>query len=412
MPGARVPGMARLPPWLSRTGHLQYLLRFIPKRRTLLPILMSVTPQLCALVSALVAHYDATVLPLWSGSGWNAAMRLPYEALDGKTGQPLPAVRYRAMACARQLYVFSLAGQAGHARTLFGSLRAVFGNGEGGWRYSVDAAGASLDATRDLYTHAFVVFACAAYYRATSDAAALATLRQTVDVVERRFADGRGLYRSALAENFDDVGAGVLQNPVMHLTEAYLAALDATGDDWFARRLREMADAVHARFVDPASGCIAELPQGEPGNRIEPGHQFEWYSLLAAAPRGVFDGSPLAGALPRAFDFAWRHGVAPGTLGVAAALEADGTQRDGTQRIWAQTEFARALALHGDASSLAALAVWLEQFRTRFLHAGGCHECLSPAGEVVRGEMPSTTPYHLATAYQALLALTRSGAAA
>ncbi|UBM07553.1 AGE family epimerase/isomerase [Cupriavidus metallidurans] len=365
-------------------------------------------PTLTARISALLAHFDTAVLPPWTGAGWNPAMQLAHEALDGATGQPLPDKRYRAMACARQLYVFATAGNLTHADTLFAALQRHFGDGAGGWIYSVDADGQPLDTTRDLYTHAFVVFACAHYHRAGGSAAALDLLRRTVDVIESRFADGSGLYHAALAEDFTSNGSGVLQNPVMHLTEAYLAALEATGDTWFANRLRDLADAVHARFVDAANGCVAELPQGSAGNRIEPGHQFEWYSLVMTAP-ALFADVALSSALRRAFDFARRHGVADDTLGVCAAVDGAGGVLDATERIWAQTEFARALAVKGsvdhDGEALDTLAVWTDRFRTRFLHAGGWHECLAPDGMVVRAEMPSTTPYHLLTAYQALGAL-------
>ena len=54
-----------------------------------------------------------------------------------------------------------------------------------------------------------------------------------------------------------------------------------------------------------------DIPVG-PGNRIEPGHQFEWYSLVMTAP-SVFGDGPLAEALPRAYTLARRHGVADGT---------------------------------------------------------------------------------------------------
>lgn len=356
-------------------------------------------------IAALLAHFDAAVLPAWTGAGWNPSMALAHEALEGASGLPLPDQRYRAMACARQLYVFATMGNLPHAATLFQSLIRHFGDGAGGWIYSIDARGAPLDTTRDLYTHAFVVFACAHYYRASGDEAALDTMRRTIAVIEARFADGNGLYHAALAANFGPNETGVLQNPIMHLTEAYLAAHDVTGDAWMAQRLKTLADAVHTRFVDPADGCVAELAQGKVGNRIEPGHQFEWYSLVMTAPQ-LFGDGPLAASLPRAFAFARRHGVADGTLGVCAALDGQGAVQDANERIWAQTEFARALmvkaSVDGDAAALAELENWIDQFRARFLHAGGWHECLAPDGAVVRAEMPSTTPYHLLTAWQAL----------
>lgn len=51
-------------------------------------------------------HFRQVIVPLWQGPGWNAELALPYEALSA-AHQPLAPQRYRAMACARQLYVFA-----------------------------------------------------------------------------------------------------------------------------------------------------------------------------------------------------------------------------------------------------------------------------------------------------------------
>jgi hypothetical protein len=73
-------------------------------------------------------------------------MALPYEALDAEH-QPLPPQRYRAMACARQLYLFSsLIGRVPaaeeRAAALFRSLQRHFHDAEhGGWFYSIDPHG-------------------------------------------------------------------------------------------------------------------------------------------------------------------------------------------------------------------------------------------------------------------------------
>jgi mannose/cellobiose epimerase-like protein (N-acyl-D-glucosamine 2-epimerase family) len=360
-------------------------------------------------IAALDRHYRDTIVPLWRSTGWNMALNLPYEALSGATGLPLQVERYRAMACARQLLVFSQAGQPGsaaaaHAGRLFRSLQDYFGDGKGSWIHSVDAAGQPSDSTRDLYTYAFVTYACAEYYKRGGGEAALGLMKQTIELIEKRFADGNGLYVSALGEDYADIGAGTLQNPIMHLTEAYLAAYDIAGDDWYKRRLREIGRAVQARFVDPVNGCVAELPMGEAGNRIEPGHQFEWFSLVIGAP-AVFADLELHAGLHRAFDFAYRHGVMQANLGVAAAIAADGTLLDDRQRIWAQTEFARALAVEGSIRSLEILTQWARHYRERFLHSGGWHEVLGATDELLRQDMPSTTPYHLQSAYVALRAL-------
>src|SRR5471030_2935557 len=90
------------------------------------------TPELSALFTAVQDHFRQVIVPLWQGPGWNADMALPYEALDADH-RPLPAQRYRAMACARQLYLFSsLIGDPGaafaedRAAALFRSLQRHF----------------------------------------------------------------------------------------------------------------------------------------------------------------------------------------------------------------------------------------------------------------------------------------------
>ena len=357
---------------------------------------------LSAQAAAVRTHFAQTVLPIWRGPGFNAAMQLPYEAVAPDTHAPLPVTRYRAMACARQLFVFSQAGDAAHAARLFEALCRYFRDDKaGGWFFSVDAAGAPLDTTKDLYTHAFVVFACAYFAMATGERAALDIVTQTSTLIAARFADGRGLLNAALDVDFSTVVARPVQNPMMHLAEAYLAAREATGEPGFDTLLAALASAIATHFVHAPTGAVAELPIGSSDNRLEPGHQFEWFYLVKRAGATIAD-SGLEGALAQAFDFAQRHGVDPVTGGVYAALNTDGSMQDPTQRIWAQTEYLRALATRASEADLALLPTQIERFRKRFLHGSGWYECKTPAGEVARADMPSTTPYHLATAYASL----------
>jgi mannose/cellobiose epimerase-like protein (N-acyl-D-glucosamine 2-epimerase family) len=353
-------------------------------------------------------HYEQIVLPIWRGDGFNQTLQLAYEAVAGDGRTPLPPSRYRAMACARQLFVFSRAGDKTHADRLFDSLRHYFQDKQnGGWFYSVDANGAPKERQKDLYTHAFVVFACAEYARQAHRADSLAVLHETSALIETRFADrasraaGASL-NAVMSEDFATVLGAPLQNPLMHLTEAWLAALEVTGDAAFDRRLAALATGIARDFVHRATGCIAEMPIGSAGNLLEPGHQFEWLFLVEASGHEAFRASGLTQAMNTAFDFAQRFGVDPSTGGVAAALDENGRIVDSGQRIWAQTEYLRALATHGSAAALDHLPKQIELFVARFLTREGWIESRSTEGAITRAEMPSTTPYHLATAYAAL----------
>lgn len=363
---------------------------------------ISVPTDLSRTIQALRQHFSDVILPLWAGRGFNERMDLPYEALAGDTGLPLPVQRYRAMACARQLYVYTRAPgaqYAAHADRLFDALLRHFRDDtHGGWRYSVDIDGLPLDDTQDLYTHAFVVFACAAYFERSRRAEARQAMLQTAQHIEARFRRADGRYHAAMSADWQQATAGPAQNPVMHLTEAYLAASRVAEPAWFAQALRHVVQGVADTFLHAPTLCIAEAPLGQAGNHIEPGHQFEWFVLLNSAP-DVFADLELPSVLPRGCGWAREHGVSAQSAGVCAALHVDGGVKDSIERIWAQAEYARYLAATQD---WPALTGQLQQFQARFLHPGGWRECLNADGGLARADMPSTTPYHLATCYEAL----------
>ena len=363
---------------------------------------MNTPASAITLATALRDHFARIVLPIWRGPGFNPALKLPYEAVSAEGHHPLPAERYRAMACARQLFVFSQAGDTAHAEVLFDALVHYFQDKQrGGWFYSVDSEGTPLDTTKDLYTHSFLVFACAEFGARSGNRDALDLVHSTSALIEDRFAAQDGLLNAALDATFSTVTGTPVQNPLMHLTEAWLAARAATGDSTFDTALHKLAGAIERTFVHAPTGCIAELPLGADDNRLEPGHQFEWFWLVKQAG-ALLEGSGLDEALTRAFAFAQRHGVDPVTGGVAASLDEAGRIKDATQRIWAQSEYLRALATRNDEAARAVLPRQIAHFQQRFLHPQGWYECKTATGEVSRSDMPSTTPYHLATAYAAL----------
>ncbi|UVJ44522.1 AGE family epimerase/isomerase [Pseudomonas sp. LS1212] len=354
-------------------------------------------PELTAVFTAVQQHFSQTIVPLWQGPGWNAELALPFEALD--PGHcPLPPQRYRAMACARQLYLFSSRfeqpGAREHAAALFRSLQRHFHDAEhGGWFYSIDAQGKPLDRRKDLYTHAFIIFACAHYWAKVREPLAESVHNAALSVVAERFSSNDGLYEASLAQDWSSLDSGPLQNPLMHLAEAFLATLAVREDARVEAALQALASAMQARFIDPEHGVMLEKPRGAVDNWFEPGHQFEWFYLLESSD--LLKGSALHQSLSRAFTYAEQCGV--DNHRVLAMLDSDGTVRNATQRIWAQAEYLRALTLRADSQGQV-----LQQLRTlqqHFLHGGGWYECLDAKGAVSRSDMPSTTPYHLATCY-------------
>ncbi|MCP2229097.1 UNVERIFIED_ORG: mannose-6-phosphate isomerase [Pseudomonas silesiensis] len=361
-------------------------------------------PELTALFASVQQHFQDVIVPLWQGPGWNADMALPYEALDAGH-QPLPPQRYRAMACARQLYLFSsLIGQVPaaeeRAAALFRSLQQHFHDAEhGGWFYSIDPQGAPLDQRKDLYTHAFILFACAHYWGKVREPLVESVLNATLEVLAQRFATGDDLYEASLDRDWSSLDSGPLQNPLMHLAEAFLATLSVREDIAVQRALVELCTAMQKRFIDPHHSVLMEKPLGAVDNWFEPGHQFEWYFLLESSP--LLHGSKLHASLERAFVLTEQLGVDPQTGAVTAMLDLNGSAKDATQRIWAQAEYLRALTLRPNSEG--SVQRQLQALQQRFLHARGWYECRDEQGEVSRKDMPSTTPYHLATCYRGLV---------
>ena len=197
-----------------------------------------------------------------------------------------------------------------------------------------------LDDTPRLDDQAFALLAMAAVARVAPDRQDLRD-RATglLDSLSRMRAPGRG---------FLEHGPWPYQaNAHMHLLEAALAWLETTGEAVWGALSDEIVALALDAFIDPEGLVLREVfdaawrpAPGDDARRIEPGHQFEWASLLMTWSRlrpGREVSAVIAGLMR-----AGERGVDPARGVAVDALWDDLSLRSGRARLWPQTARLRA----------------------------------------------------------------------
>ena len=302
-------------------------------------------------------------LPLWWENGFDRDSLCFHEALD-LGGAPVAAPR-RVLVQARQTYVYAAAGKLGWT----GPWREAVEAGakvlvdkairqDGGTAHLLDAKGAPLDARRDLYDTAFVIFALAEASAALNRPELAAKAEELFRWVRSTWSHpGGGFQEGEFVRT-----PPRRQNPHMHLLEALLALHEATGKHQHLQSALDIARLFETRFVDPAHTALLEYfdadwrpAPGDEGRITEPGHQFEWAWLIDR----VFKLSGHdARALARRIQIHGEvYGVSPATGVIANEVWAEGGVKDASSRLWPHTERIKANVVHyertGDPQSAA-----------------------------------------------------------
>ena len=348
-------------------------------------------------------------LPLWAAAGFDAERGSFVERLTLE-GMPLVSTRRRAMVQARQIYVFSHAALLNwrpEARPL--ALKAAHMlidryhrvDGEPGWAFSIDPDSTVPNARRELYTQSFVLFGLAWAHKLEPDPRFRSTAQATLDALDQHFASPTGGYYSALP---CEPGSRE-QNPHMHLFEAMLAWFEATGDEIFLSRAREMHTIMASRFFQREKGVLAEYFDGSwnprhgvAGRICEPGHHFEWSWLLRrySALAGQGDSS-IARALKA---FGDRHGFDADGFVVDELLD-DGTVHKDSRRCWPHTKSIKAEVAAfeaGDRDAGRRAGKMIERLLSVFLGRpveGGWMDHVDAEGAPLVDFMPASTLYHV-----------------
>ena len=162
----------------------------------------------------------------------------------------------------------------------------------GGYIWSLDDNG-PRDDTKQAYGHAFVLLA-ASSAKLAGHPLADAMLADITEVINKRFWDDKvGAVREEFANNWSSIGNYRGQNSNMHLTEALMAAYEATGDKAYLAKAERIAELIIGKHAASLDYRVAEhfdenwvLDKNYLGSEMfrpagtTPGHWLEWSRLL------------------------------------------------------------------------------------------------------------------------------------
>jgi len=352
------------------------------------------------------AWYDrwlrTAALPLWWSVGADQDVGGFVEALTLE-GRPVKASR-RGRVQGRMIYTYAMAGHLGWAgpwrqaaRHGLDFMLEKFTRPDGLVRALVSEEGAALDSTPAVYDQAFTLLGLATLHRVDPDWTDLPKLAGHLRQGLEKMHHPVGGFRESGSHPFQ-------ANCHMHLLEAALAWEEA-GDASWTSLSDEIAGLALCAFIDHR-GVLTEFfdenwhrAPGDDGRLVEPGHQFEWATLLDqwGRLRGRSDGQIAARALYEA----GRVGI-DATRGCAVnALWDDLSVREAQARLWPQTEHLKAALMLGERSEALGAANCLKSYlETPVL--GVWRDKMRPDGTFIEEPAPATSLYHIVSACRVL----------
>lgn len=240
-----------------------------------------------------------------------------------------------------------------------------------------------------LYEYAFVITAFAKLYAVTNDEALLTSIDQVRLIIAKDFYNPHAKFSYLI-----DKQKGVNQNALMHLLEAYIELNSVTENLLYRHELQALAEDLIPLIYDTNAQLIREYS----GQAVfEPGHSFEWASLILEAqskgflPLTILNHQELATS-------AERQGISANNM-VLAELTSDKSASE-VYRIWPLLERIRYYAMTNDSKlSLALESLVKVFFSTQNLPYEYVNQGLVPMQERVK----ATTGYHIINCYKYIL---------
>lgn len=358
-------------------------------------------------------------LPLWDQAGFDKEAGLYHERLTFEAA-PITLPHRRLMVQARQIATYCQAALNGHykageqALTVLDHVTRLYHQADDslGWVFALGPDQKPSDTKRDLYGHAFILFAHGWAYRLSGNPALLHRAEDTLAEIDTIFPSTHSGYRDAIPATSDRHS----QNPHMHLLEACLTLFEVSGCEVFLSHADSILSLALHSFIPAGTDALLEFftPDWKPEqplgqNRVEPGHQAEWCWLLGEYLRLAPDGQHATAARTAQHAlYARLRQTSPGPLLPDALLD-DGSVLEASTRIWPQTEMMRLLAQHAPDDfqpRQEQLARMSQLFFTHYAPAllnGGWIDRLDAQGNMATDHMPASSLYHIYSAGQVIL---------
>ena len=264
-----------------------------------------------------------------------------------------------------------------------------------------------MDRSKDLYGHAFLLFALAYLHRAFVVPGAMELAAATMDVIHVRMTAPNGGFWDGASEEWQPKATPQRQNPHMHLLEAMLALFETSGDRRWLDEAAALVTLFRELFFEPATATLGEFfttdwsPHPQTGHIVEPGHHFEWVWLLHRY--AALSGRQLEPAADALYTMAMRHGFEADNGHIHDQLDRSGTPILRTRRIWPVTEAIKAQIARIEAGlpvGPGQPARLSQHIMDHFLHPAqlGWIETMTPEGLATQTNLPGSTPYHLVMA--------------
>ncbi|MEL6259297.1 MAG: AGE family epimerase/isomerase, partial [Pseudomonadota bacterium] len=356
-------------------------------------------------------------LSVWAERAWDTENGGFVEALDFD-GRPRIEKLRRVRVQARQIFSFAEGVSLGLDRT--GRMAELVSLGvthlrerwrleSGCWASTADHRTKFINAEPDLYDHAFIVLAGASAYRASEDKSALSLAEDALSAIETQFADTNngGYFESPSA----DPSVARRSNPHMHLLEALLALEEAVPGVGAIEKAGRIVELFETKFFDSKSDRLVEyfrpdwqIASDAEGLIVEPGHHYEWATLLALYQQKT--GRDLSSWGRRMIRFADRVGRSSTTGFAVNQIEPGGAVIDGNHRLWHQLEDFRSRLYFPETINPRAADILFDKVYDSYVaptSTGLFFDRLNSEGQANAEDVPASMLYHFITALSPLV---------